>query len=446
MSREIRFKAFKKQRQALSLLLDDLTNEVLYGGGARGGKSYLGCGWIIMACLTKPNSAWMIAREELTKLRDTTLISFFKVLNNWGLKPGADYTFNAQSMVMRFNSGSIIFFREIKYLPSDPEFDRLGSYDLTGAFLDEAQQISKKAIDVLRGRFSVLSGEDWKTIPKMLFTCNPSKNWIYRDFIKPEKLPANKVFIKSLATDNPYVSQEYINFLKTSDKVTVQRLLYGNFEYDDDPRSLIPFDKISEVIKDFKQLSQVTHISADIARYGRDHSVIALWDGWNACTYKYSKKGVTEIAEIIGSFMKRFGVPKSRVVVDDDGVGGGVTDILKCAGFINNARPMERRSLVQDGKFVKDNYKNLKSQCYFLFAEKINKGNIRIFTDEKDILAEEMEQIKQEVDDFDVKKIAIISKEEIKTNIGRSPDLTDALMMRIYFDLKPVKKYADATY
>ena len=32
------------------------------------------------------------------------------------------------------------------------------------------------------------------------------------------------------------------------------------------------------------------------------------------------------------------------------------------------------------------------------------------------------------------------SKDEIKKKIGRSPDYSDALMMRIYFELKPTRK------
>ena len=31
----------------------------------------------------------------------------------------------------------------------------------------------------------------------------------------------------------------------------------------------------------------------------------------------------------------------SNIVVDEDGVGGGVVDILKCNGFVNNSRPMD---------------------------------------------------------------------------------------------------------
>jgi hypothetical protein len=41
----------------------------------------------------------------------------------------------------------------------------------------------------------------------------------------------------------------------------------------------------------------------------------------------------------------------------------------------------------------------------------------------------------------DANKISLLSKDEIKKKIGRSPDYSDALMMRIYFELKSIGKY-----
>ena len=49
---------------------------------------------------------------------------------------------------------------------------------------------------------------------------------------------------------------------------------------------------------------------------------------------------------------------------------------------------------------------------------------------------QELEQVKAKDVDKD-KPLAIISKDDIKDNIGRSPDFSDTLMMRMYFDLVP---------
>lgn len=435
MLMELKFRTFNKQRVALRYLRDGKTNEVLFGGGARGGKSYLGNGWVIIECLQKPGSKWMVAREELTKLKDTTLLTFFDVANDLGVSDM--FHFNAQSLTVTFNNRSLIFFREIKYLPSDPQFDRLGSYDLTGCFLDECQQINVKAINVLRGRMSVLSGEGWKTIPKSLYTCNPSKNWIYEDFVRPDKdnrLSNDKVFIKSLATDNPFIPNEYIENLKKSDKITVERLLYGNFEYDDDPSALIDYDKILDCFTNDFVPEGEKMLTADIARFGSDSTVIGIWNGNRVKLIQYRGKSVSEVSVIIKEMQAKYSIPNSMTIADEDGVGGGVVDILGCNGFVNNSSPLPNPMNRET-----ENYNNLKSQCYFRLAERINKSGLFIDCqniETKNAIIQELEQVKQYNMDKDGKR-QILPKDKVKEVLGRSPDFADTLMMREWFDLKP---------
>lgn len=432
---ELKFRTFEKQRIALRYLRDSTTNEVLFGGGARGGKSYLGNGWILIECLQKPGSRWIVAREELTKLKDTTLLTFFTVAKDLGVSN--EFHFNAQSLTATFKNGSVIFFREIKYLPSDPQFDRLGSYDLTGSFLDECQQINVKAINVLRGRMSVLKGNGWKTIPKSLYTCNPAKNWIYEDFVKPDKenkLSNDKVFVKSLATDNPFIPIEYIENLKKSDKITVERLLHGNFEYDDDPATLISYDKIIQCFHNDYLNSGDGFITCDVARFGSDSTVIGIWSGFRVKLFQYRGKSVSEVAELVKGFQRQYQIPNSSVIADEDGVGGGVVDILKCAGFVNNSRPLDNPETREP-----ENYNNLKSQCYFRLSERINKGGVYIECSDikmKADIIQELEQVKQYNMDKDGKR-QVVPKDKVKELIGRSPDYSDTLMMREWFELSP---------
>jgi hypothetical protein len=81
-------------------------------------------------------------------------------------------------------------------------------------------------------------------------------------------------------------------------------------------------------------------------------------------------------------------------------------------------------------------------------AQKIQLNEVaEICTDNglKDIVCEEMEQIKMKDIDKDG-KLAIIPKDEIKEQIGRSPDEWDSIMMRMYFHLKPKTTAPRATY
>jgi hypothetical protein len=95
---------------------------------------------------------------------------------------------------------------------------------------------------------------------------------------------------------------------------------------------------------------------------------------------------------------------------------------------LNGSKPLN------DEQFI-----NLKSQCYFKLSDAINANRISwididIVTRQK--LIEELEQVKRKDVDKDG-KLAVIPKDKIKELIGRSPDISDAMMMRMFFELAP---------
>jgi len=442
---KIQFKPTWRQYEALEKLSDSTTSEVLYWGGARWGKSYFGCAWIIMQCLSKSGSAWIIWRNELKRLRQTTLLTFFEVAKSFGVEE--QFNYNAQESTITFKNGSRVFLIDLSHMPSDPNYDRLGSYGITGVFIDEAQEIDVKAINILKGRFSLLEWEGWSTTPKALYTCNPAKNWIYTEFYQPHKrwtLESRRVFVPSLVTDNPFISKHYIEQLKTADKVTVERLLNGNFEYDDTPGKLYKYDALIDMFTN-QAYNWTKYITCDAARHGKDLAVIQVWDWWEVVDIiSIEKCWIDDLAKRIRELAFKHWVRMSHTIVDEDGVGWGAVDILKCKWFLNNSTPISPyESKVHD--YMKRNYVNLKTQCYFELVKPIEEWIIRINTDDEGIKQKIIEEldIVCEVDiDKDAKK-KIISKEKIKERLGRSPDYSDALMMRMYFELKDKHEYPD---
>ena len=136
-------------------------------------------------------------------------------------------------------------------------------------------------------------------------------------------------------------------------------------------------------------------------------------------------------------------IGNSDVIVDEDGVGGGVVDFLKFKGFVNNSKPLPAPNGPVDdkGNFILENFDNLKSQCYFRLADRINKGGVYLECESEEVkqwIIEELEQVKQKVLDSDLKK-GVVPKDKVKEMIGRSPDFSDTIMMREYFELKPKK-------
>ena len=375
----------------------------------------------------------MIGRASLKTLKETTLQSFFFVANAQGLKANVHYKFNAQSNQIIFPNKSIIFLKDLFLYPSDPNFDELGSLEITDAFIDETAQITKKAWDITKSRIRYRLEEN-NLIPKILWTSNPSKNWNYTDyFLLNEKgeLPEHRKFVQSLVTDNPYISKHYIDNLQSLPEIDKQRLLYGNWRYDNDPSKLIEYDNIINAFtNDFIQEGK-RYITADIARFGSDKAVIIVWSGFRAIhIIEFDKSSITLITDTIKNLCREYSVPMSQVIADEDGVGGGVVDILGCKGFVNGSKPIEENNIIVQ-------YQNLKSQCYFHLAKKINNNEIYIQANEsqKELITQELEQVKRNNVDKDG-KLSVLPKEKIKELLGRSPDYADALMMRMYFELQ----------
>jgi hypothetical protein len=365
-------------------------------------------------------------------------LTFFTRLKYYGLVKDIDYRYNAQDFKFEFKNGSRIFFREIKYLPSDPEFDRLGSYDLTDAFLDEAQQIHYKAPQVLKGRFSVTEGLGWKTIPKVLYTCNPAKTWIYTDFVKPSmnsELSSRKKFIAALPADNPYVPQSFFDNLATADETTKQRLLYGNFEYDDDPSALVDYNALLDLFTNSHVKPGVHRISADLAMQGRDKFVAGYWDGL-ICHIEVDMKKSSgkEIEDSLTELKNRQDVGNTNIIADSDGLGAYLSS------YIQNIQTFHG-----GGRAIKAiEYGNIKDECGFKLAEMINNKQINIVCS-----SSQQEEIRKELsiclkrDNVDVDKKKLIKKEKMKELLGHSPDYLDMLLMRMWFELSSIDDFAD---
>lgn len=427
----------EKQTKALDFLEDRTTTELYYGGAAGGGKSMFGGYWEAKVALKYPGSRWLMGRSELKNLKKTTLNSFFEVCKMQNLKAGTHFTYNQQDSIIYFFNDSQIILADLFAYPSDPFFDSLGSLEITGAFIDEAPQVTEKAKNIVKSRIRYKLDE-FNLIPKLLMTGNPSKNWPYNEFYKPAKertLRKDRQFIQALVTDNPYISRHYIESLKGLDNISRARLLDGDWEYDDDPSALIEYEKILDAFSNtFLPENGDKYITVDVARFGSDSTVIGIWDGYRVTLRSYKGLSVKQTAERIEEAANRHSIPRSKIIADEDGVGGGVVDILGCKGFVNNSRPLDNPIT---GK--PENYTNLKSQCYFRLAERINKGGIYIDckdVDMKSLIIQELEQVKQWNMDKDGKK-QVIPKDKVKELIGRSPDFSDTLMMREYFELTP---------
>jgi hypothetical protein len=434
-----------KQHQAYEILKDNSTDftHLLFGGGAGGGKSWFGGEWQVTHSIMYPETRWFIGRSELKRLRNSTLVTFYKLCKHHGIENGHHFKYDGKDNFIQFYNGSRIDLLDLRYLPSDPLYERYGSQEYTGGWIEEGGEVNFGAYDTLKSRIGRHLNDHYGLNSKLLITCNPKKNWLYPTFYKPfrdNELPTGMYFIQSLVDDNPYGEKRYKqNLLNITDKAKRERLLYGNWEYDDDPNWLIDdYDKLLVVFNNKMIITGNKYITCDAARFGSDKAIILVWEGMKVIDYKtYAVSKTTEIADGIKAFQEKHGVQSTRVVIDADGVGGGVADLIDdCKQFINNSSPLKIEG-------QKEEFDNLKSQCAFKLAEVINDEKLaircKITEKDKEDIKEELEQLKRADHDF---KQKLVSKDTIKQNIGRSPDWMDSLLMRMFFELKEENELA----
>lgn len=431
---QVTIKPTKKQHLAWQALQDKECKYPVFGGGAGGGKSWGGCEWLIYNCYRYPGYKGFIGREELSRLKKSTFVTFNKVCSFHKI-PRNDWKLNGQDNYIEFVNGSRIDLLDLAYKPSDPLYERFGSLEYSSGWIEEAGETNFLAFDVLKSRIGRHLNRELGIPTKMFITCNPKKNWLYNYVYKPFKegnLDRDFKFIQSLFQDNPYTAEEYGEQLKSiKDKSTKQRLMYGNWEYDDDPNTLIKYENIIDLFTNTVETDGV-FITADIARHGGDKIVIYLWNGWKVeKIFTYEKQGLDITEGKIREIANEYKVPFSHIIIDEDGVGGGLVDNMSgINGFVNNSTPLENPKLG-----YKENYQNLKTQCYYMLSDKVNSHQMAINCQNEAIrgyIIEELEQIKSKDSD---NRLQIISKDEIKELIGRSPDFADALMMRMWFEL-----------
>ena len=433
---EITIRPTPKQHLVYQALNNPNITDVFFGGGAGGGKTWLICESRLLNAIRFPGYRSYIAREELKRLMQSTYVTWTKVCAYHKI-PQDSWKLNGQYNFIEFENGSRIDLLDAKFLPTDPLYERFGSLEYTDGAIEEAGEIHPLFRDVMKSRIGRHLNTKFNLHPTTLITGNPKKNWTYSEFYKPWKdgtLPDNKVFIQALYDDNKYTAESYGNQLsQLTDLKLKQRLMMGNWEYDDDPDALMKFDAINDIFSNTVDKVDNKYMTVDVARFGHDKAVIIIWQGMEAIFIKtIDKCGIDQLEIEIRTLASEYKIPFSCIIADEDGVGGGLIDNLRgIKGFVGNSVPLEEAN-------KKVNFKNLRSQCYYKLASYVNHHKIRVNCNDtiRQTITEELEQIKGEAIDSD-QKLRVIPKDKIKEVLGRSPDYADTLMMRMWFELKP---------
>ncbi len=249
----------------------------------------------------------------------------------------------------------------------------------------------------------------------------------------------------------------YLANLLSQDDTERARLLEGNWKVSTDGLSLFEFSSTYNIFTNFAEKDDTKCITCDAARFGANLAIIFVWKGWEVVAlHIYTKSALTVLHDCIEKERERWDIPKSSVLVDQDGLGGGLVDFGEYLGFSGGEAAME------DPKTgVKENFYNKKTQLFYRLAEKVNSNRMRVRVEGdncyvdgkladvvkikgtqyeiKDLIRKHLRCIKKKITDGDG-KLRINSKEEQKAILGNeeSPDFADTMMMRMQFVYKPV--------
>lgn len=208
---------------------------------------------------------------------------------------------------------------------------------------------------------------------------------------------------------------------------------------DDDEDQLIKSEWIRAAKREWKPKGVISRrtLGVDVARHGKDLTVLTMVD-WYADsalveeTWFRSKISTMETVGLIRQICEEY-APVDAIIVDDDGVGGGVVDRLKELSeyksktfpFLNGSSPHKREEKFRDlnASEVRENSRFLNKRALYFsrMARLFEKGAIVIPTDEK--LSRQLATIRVRMDSD--KKLQILDEKDS----GKSPDFADSLMM-----------------
>lgn len=441
-----------KQLQAIRHMDNPEVDFVGYGGSARSGKTLLECFVAIFDCLSYDGVAWFLARKELTRLKASVMITMFKLLEYYGVEYDKDFKFDGQENKIKFKNGSSIKFIDSRYLPTDPLYTRYGGHEYTRGGIDESNESEELAIITLKSRTGWAKNIDYKINACVIETFNPDKGHINRRYWKPYKdgvESTDKKFVPALPSDNPdpAIDDWIKSVIKTGDKIQIERLVKGNFDYEDDNTVMIPYDAILGMFGfEYAERGQ-KYISADIALGGADLFVVGVWDGLQLLdVIVLPKCEADEVLTVLKDCADKHQVPYRNIVFDGDGVGGYLRGFLRRSYKFNNgsspiiAKKKQSAGYMMKKSFITPDHANLKTQCAYKLADLASNGEIGITLTNtirkyQDRIQSELQQLKRDKVDND-SKLYIISKEQMKENLAHSPDFLDMMIMRMVFELE----------
>lgn len=345
----------------------------------------------------------------------------FKRLKTKVSKTGI-YKINESDLIITTPLGTHIHFK------SADKPDNLFGEDVYSCVFDEAPRAKVEAFYALRSTITATGGK-----MKLIGNFGGTANWMHQLKLKSES-DKEYAYFKITAWDavreGILDADEILQAQKDLPSKIFKQLYLAEEQESDD--QLCTYDAINSLWSNTHADTGEMFITADIALHGSDKFVVYVWDGLKIKkSIVIDKCEADEVTTLLKDLSEQFKVKIANIVYDADGLGSFLR------GYLKGAKPFNNGAKVVGSV----NYKNLKSQCGYKLAEYVNGGKIMIDCEvDRSEIIKELECLQSFALDSEG-KIQLMPKAKIKEIIGKSPDILDALTMRMYFELNaPIQR------
>ena len=284
----------------------------------------------------------------------------------------------------------------------------------------------------------------------------------YRDSYEPLGYTKYDVFIKSATFIRADVSENiklistdpsYIANLAQQDEEQRMRDLEANWNWKAAGDDLIKMADMEAIFENAEQEGDgIDRASADIAFTGGDNFVMWHWKGFHIKDLVVLRLDAKTLVSCIQTKLREWGVEECNFTYDLQGIGQYLKGFMpEAVPFNNQAAPMAKNKKEQEG--VKYLYKNLKSQCAWLFYRLVKDKGLSIdrgLLDRKfsgdgfknwtlrQILQKERKMLRRD-ENGDDKGFNLLAKTKAKKYVGHSPDFFESLIYMMIFSLIKTK-------
>lgn len=221
-----------KQTIAMNAVESEKYNFITFGGAIRGGKSVWGFSALLILCTVYPGSRWCLIREDMEKIRTTSIPSFKKLEPSGNLKQSPfEYT---------HPNGSVIIFKSENY-SQDKDLDWMKGFEVNGFLFEEINECQKQTLFKAFERAGswIIPNTENQPNPIIMATCNPTFGWfkeVVYDKWKSNQLPIKWLYIPAKITDNvdengnSNLPDAYLESLKNMPKFEYMVFVEGDWD------------------------------------------------------------------------------------------------------------------------------------------------------------------------------------------------------------------------